>query len=213
MIVRPRLPNSLKKKQRLKILSRLLPCLVLLLFNIIVLIYFGELLKSKYEIGNIIIRIALVIAPFLICGVPFKLIDSFWSGTVSEISVEEKTATETIGGRPWPYLRHELVLTVTGDNGKKIKYKEISLGEKDPRLFVQDTGNISNVKSKYHKGEALHKYYGFSHPFAENRDGKICISCGNVNNAELRVCSFCQSELLSVTCHSPDEDDNLFPNN
>ena len=121
MIVRPRLPNSLKKKQRLKILSRLLPCLVLLLFNIIVLIYFGELLKSKYEIGNIIIRIALVIVPFLICGVPFKLIDSFWSGTVSEISVEEKTATETIGGRPWPYLRHELVLTVTGDNGKKIK--------------------------------------------------------------------------------------------
>ena len=53
----------------------------------------------------------------------------------------------------------------------------------------------------------------FSHPFAENRDGKICISCGNVNNAELRVCSFCQSELLSVTCHSPDEDDNPFPNN
>ena len=204
-ISRPRLPDSLKRKQRKKVLSRALPCLALLVFSIIVLIFFGEQLRSKYEIGNIIIRIVLVIAPFLICGVPFKLIDTFWSGTVSEISVEEKTATESIGGRPWPYMRQDLVLTITGDNGKKFKYKELSLANKDPRLFIQNGGEISDCKSKYRKGEALHKYYGFPHPFSETADEKICIICGTVNSSELRVCSFCKSELLSATCNNTDK--------
>ena len=72
---RPGLPDSLKRKQRIKVLSRVLPCLVLLIIDLILIKYLGSVLQSKYEIGKITIRIVLVIAPFVICGVPFKLID------------------------------------------------------------------------------------------------------------------------------------------
>ena len=202
---RPGLPDSLKRKQRIKVLSRVLPCLVLLIIDLILIKFLGSVLQSKYEIGKITIRIVLVIAPFVICGVPFKLIDSFWSGTVSEISVEERIGTESIGGKAWPYLRNDLVLTIIKDNGKKIKYKEFSAGTGDPRLFLPNIGEISNCKSKYRKGETLHKYYGFPHPFSETAEEKICISCGTVNNSKSHVCSFCQCELLSGTCNNSDE--------
>jgi len=199
MYSRPNLPDSLKRKQCLKIISRVLPCLFLLIVDFYIIKYWGGLFKSKYDIGNIIFKIALVIFPFIITGVPLKLFDSFWSGELSEISVEEKIGTESIGGRPWPYTKNDLILTIIMENGKKIKYKEISLAIKDPHLFVPNTGDISNYSSKYHKGDMLHKYYGFSHPFSENSDEKICIVCGNVNKSTLSACSFCQSALLSCT--------------
>ena len=198
---RPALPKSLRKKQIKRVLFRVIPCILLLGIMIVVIVVWGSELfhmpGKGYEAVQKVIYLFLLLLPFLITGVPLKLIDTSWDGTIMDVKIEESVGTYTVGGRPWPYSRQDLILKITKDNEKTVEYTVLSLGIKDkPWNNVPIVGKIEYHAEKYHVGERVHKYYGFKHLYRRSNDGKICIVCGAMNQDEETVCGLCHSELI-----------------
>lgn len=204
-ICRPSLPRSLQIKRNRNILSRVIPCVILLAICVVIITIWGEKLfhipNDDYVAIQKSFYILFLLLPFVITGVPMKLIDTSWSGTISEIKIEESVGTYSRSlGKPGLYTKHDLVLTIVKDDGKKIEYTALSLGQKNkPWQNPPVVGRIEYQAEKYHIGERVHKYYGFKYLYISpyhNNEGKVCIVCGTPNNDQDTVCGLCHSELI-----------------
>ncbi len=200
----PILPYSLKRKRRNLILCRIALCVVLFSVFLFVILACGDKLFSvpeKYEVTRSLIYLLVLLLPFVITGVPIKLIDRSWSGTVAAVDVKESVgAYKRSLGRYGIYTKHDLVLRITKDDGHEIEYTALSLGVKyKPSQEFSEVGKIEYHTSEYRVGDRVHKYYGFKYLYISNRndqDGKHCIVCGSNNNIEHKKCWSCNSELV-----------------
>ncbi len=208
----PMLPISLQRKRAKRILARVVPCVLLLLLSVTVIFVFGEVVfpyDERYDGSSldgvkIMLSIFLLLAPFVITGVPLKLIDSAWSGTVTNIDIITVTGVYTTGGgEPWPYTKNDMVLTIKKDNGKMTKYTVMSLGTR-PYSSANDTlatGKMEHHEAKFQVGDRVHKYYGYKHIYAthqDERECKYCISCGTANKLERHNCWSCNADLIKT---------------
>ncbi len=202
----PILPQSLKNKQIKHILMRVIPCAILLGIFATILILWGKTLlplREEYMVLRIVLYTVFMCIPLAITGVPFKLIDSAWSGTIAAIDVEESIGVYTSGGgKIWPYPKNSLVLTVNKDNGKTIKYIDISLGIKNsPWNHVPNVGKIEHQTAKYCIGDRVCKVYGFKYLYVfpkENSETNQCIVCGSVNKTQDANCWYCKFDLINI---------------
>ena len=204
-IGRPPLPKSLRSKRNKAILSRVIPCFILLIACVVILVLWGERLfrvpSSDFIIVQKILYVLFLLLPFVITGVPLKLIDSSWDGVIADVKVRERIGTYSRApGKPGMYTRHDLILTVIKSNGKKKKYVALSLGKADftwqnPPIV----GKIAYHVEKYPIGAHVYKYYGFKQLYlapSHDEDRKICIVCSTTNKNQDTTCGYCHSDLI-----------------
>ncbi len=208
----PMLPISLQRKCARRVLVRVIPCILLLFSFAYVLIYWGDSifpLDKRYDGSTldgvkIMLCIFVMVLPFVICGVPFKLIDSSWSGTVIQTDIVSGIGVADRGGeRPMPYHKNDLVLTVKKDNGKIIKYTVLSLDARRSQSANEniDNGKMEQQEAKFRVGDRVHKYYGFKNLYslhADERSCKYCVDCGTANKLYRKACWYCGSDLIQT---------------
>ncbi len=203
---RPALPKSLRKKRNKRMIVRILVWFVLFAFCLSVVLLWGEIVfpmpthKNFLEVRHLYYALFLLL-PFLVTGIPVRLIDRSWSGTVTAVIVEENMGTYTRSlGRPQPYRKHDLVLLIEKDNGKKTEYIPLSLGVKyKPWDDPPNVGKIAYHTEEYREGDRVHKYYGFQHLYVSHpssQQTRRCIVCGSKNEMQEHVCWYCSSELI-----------------
>ena len=194
----PSLPLSLKQKRARNFTIRIICCILLLLLFIFIIIMWGDKLfptTLKYRVGynglRILFYILLLSIPFLVTGIPFKLIDRSWSGTVTSVIVEENLKASG-AGRPRLHKSHDLILTIRTDDGKEISHTILS--------FVSpSSGKVHHHENKIVIGDRIYKYYGFKYPYVipqKHHASKICIICGAKNDVDKKCCWHCKAELL-----------------
>ena len=209
---RPSLPKSLQKKRNRNIIIRVTSCGILFALFLFAIIMWGERIfpmpqytpKSfvAVQIGCYVLFMTL---PFLITGVPMKLIDSSWSGIVSNVDVEDSVGTfDRAFGRPGTYDRQDLILTIKKDNGEVITRSALFVGERY-KLNISDhptipsAGKITDHLNDYKGGDRVYKYYGFKYLYvvpSEEEDKKRCIVCGLNNDKHRARCLNCYCDLL-----------------
>ena len=200
---RPALPLSLRKKRVRNILKRVIPCVLLFAFILAAIILRGEeIFDFPHRLAQRVVYAIFLLLPFVITGVPLKLIDQSFSGTVIAVNVTEKIGVYSRSfAKGGIYTRHDLVLTIQTDEGKKIKYTALSLGVKNRNgQFPPGLGSIEHRTEDYSVGDRVHKYYGFRALWVtpqNSDDQKYCIVCGTKNGNDDSRCWSCHSELVS----------------
>lgn len=203
---RPPLPRSLAKLRVTRILKRLGICALLLAGIIVMIELLGE---EMFAFGttnttakkNFLLMFYLI--PFLVTGVPFKLIDRSWSGTVIRIDVEPGIAYQgwaAGSGRGYMNRTNKIVLMIEKDNGAVIPYTVMSLNIKEfTHQRIGATAKVEQQESNFAIGDKVYKYYGFKHIAIEHKrviGKKHCIVCGHVSKYEKDICWNCGSEFV-----------------
>lgn len=203
----PELPDSLKKRRLCKILFRALSCFVLFAFALVSIILWGERIfpfPTQNASGLRYLCYGLfLLLPFLLTGVPLKLIDKSFSGTVRKTEIKDTIkygggGTNTGSGS---YIQSDLILTVEKDDGKVIKYNRLSFRTPLHRFPIDNPrpGNAEHHKHEFREGERIYKYYGFPYPYIAHPtlpDDKYCIVCGQKNENKESFCFSCGAELV-----------------
>ena len=208
MYNRPDLPLSLKRKRMRNILLRIVLCLFLLFVVIFVIVMWGNKLfpltlqsKAGYKGLQGLFYVILLILPFIISGVPIKLIDKSWSGMITSVKVLENLGTTPNPRNVIIFPKQDLILTIKTDAGKEIEFTVLSLANAvKPTLEVSNVGKIYYHTHEFCVGERVHKYYGYKHLFVsyeKYHQVKYCISCGSKNTLNEIACWHCGCELLS----------------
>lgn len=198
----PDLPLSLKQKRAREITMRIICCILLLLLFIFIIITWGNrlfptTLKSRmgYTGLRIMFYILLLSIPFLVTGIPLKLIDRSWCGTISSVTIEENLRASG-GGRPKLHRDYDLVLSIKTDDGKNIEKTILSFNSRDP---ATRSGKIHHQEHKINVGDRVYKYYGFKHLYIVPQkycEHKNCIVCGSKNKYDQKRCWYCDAEIL-----------------
>lgn len=205
---RPMLPKSLRKKRIHSILGRCIVCFLLLAIMIFVIIMWGNRLfpislqnQKGFKGLQITFYVFLLSLPFFISGVPLKLIDKSWQGTVTAIDVREGRDSYFLGGRLWPYTNHNLVLTIEKNDGTVFEYTAISLGVKANNCnnnYYNSGGKIYHQADDFSVGDRVYKYYGFKYLYVIHPNAQVCncIVCGAKNNNSEEKCWNCRGDII-----------------
>ena len=198
------MPKALKRKRARRIILRLLAFFALSAALFAVLYFWGESLfpfGEKHHTARKVFYTALMLLPFFICRVPFKFIDSSWSGTVVRVDVDQGVSSYLEMGQTEPYWKMRVVLTVEKSNGKLIKRTARSFGEIMRYAHIPTPGKIEYHAEEFSVGDKVHKYYLFEYLFVSNlkkADRKRCIECGSTNGLEDKNCWSCGSALIEL---------------
>ena len=208
---RPALPLSLKKKRTQRIILRSIACALLLTIFIFVIVMWGNRIfpaTQKHHLGytglKIMFYIIFLLIPFIITGIPLKLIDKSWSGTVTDIKIVEKLATTSNPRYIITFPKQDLILSIKTDAGREITQTILSLASND-RISGYEGYNISKKGNIYYHeheisvGDRVHKYYGYKHLFVSYKkphQTKFCINCGVKNTLGKQTCWHCDAEIL-----------------
>ena len=205
---RPTLPTSLKKKRIVRIVIRSTIFITLLSILIFVAIMWGNKLFptthqhiSGYKDLKIIFYTIFFTIPFIITGIPFKIIDTSWSGTVTDIKIIEKLDTTSNPKYIYTFPKQNLTLYIKTDKGKEVKYTILSLSSHaKPGYEIKKKGDIYYHEHEISIGDRVHKYYGYKHLFVSYKkpqQTKYCICCGVKNSINEINCWHCKSVLLT----------------
>ena len=120
------LPNDLKSHIRRVILKRAIPCAILLAACGILLFFLGERIFNMENVQmRILCYIVVMLIPFVVTGVPMKLIDRTYCGEVIEARVKRTVDNESYVKPTLEhmYFKNTVYLDVRLDNGKEITVK------------------------------------------------------------------------------------------
>lgn len=206
--MRPQLPKSLKQLRIRNIAFRCVSCFLLLsLFIFIIIMWGNKIFPSTldHHMGyaglRILFYVIILLIPFLITGVPLKLIDKSWGGTITAIKVKENLGTTANPRYVHVYQKEDLILTIKKDDGKEIEHTVLSLTEGNKsETNGTPKGKIFYHTHKYNVGDRAYKYYGFKYLYfvpKSYQDCRNCIRCGSQNNMQDATCWYCDAELIN----------------
>ena len=186
-----RFPKDFKQYVRRKILFRVIPCGILLLTLWILLALFGgRLFRTDNTIFRVSCYLVTMILPFAITGVPFRLLDRTYWGTVEEVRIET-TLESTSAVKPSVeslYRKNTVYLTVLLPNGKYM----------DRKVCEGRAEHGTNLEA-YQKGEHVFHLYGsrYTVVLPRGHNGPApCAVCGDQNDATDRCCRSCGHTLV-----------------
>ena len=118
---KPLLPEDIRKIVTRSVAKRVIPCIILEFILLWYVILFGEMSFKMVGIEvRILIYIALILLPFIITGVPLKLIDRSWKGEIVAINVD-MGLDRSVNGRGVREVSY-LVLEIKRDDGKTVEH-------------------------------------------------------------------------------------------
>ena len=200
------LPSDIENHIHKNIAKRIICCALLLVLCAPVIAFLctrlnaAEVVELKLRISFYIVIVALL--PFIISGVPIKLIDSTWHGEIIKIDIKEQLAFNSVGGvKGIPYTKHSVYLLVKTDNGriKKILAKEYG-SKLNNGADVPSQGKIEHHTDDFSVGDTVYHFYGLKNYYVvrTHSDAIDCVICGSQNKSENKTCYYCGHTLIKV---------------
>ncbi len=184
-------PRDLKSYCVKKILIRVILCVLLLAAFLTVILLWGDLIFNTDREGfKSSCYIGILLLPFIITGVPYKLIDSTWYGTVKRVDVKT-TADNASSVKPsleHLYLKNTVYLLVEKPNGKTI-YKKACSGH----------FRHHGLLDVYREGDTVFHLYGTNNVIIlpKPTDTTVrCPVCATPNPIENDTCFSCHRSLV-----------------
>ncbi len=185
------LPKDLRSFSIKQALKRIIPCLFLIILFGSVLIIWGErIFNNTNDVFRASGYLLIMMIPFALTGVPFKLFDRTYFGVVTDVSLittidNESSAWPTIEGA---YRKNTIYLTVELPDGRLIRKKAL-----EARV-----GSLQPIEH-YQKNDCVFHLYGSRYtvilPKSQNTR-LICAVCGTTNSTDDNVCRTCGHTLI-----------------
>lgn len=191
------IPSDIKKMVKRRVLTRLIVCSgVLALFIVFAILFGTRALRGVPPLGQIGIYIVYFLLPFLITGVPIKLLGSSWCGTLVNVEIKEKIVNRILlaqsgfGSHTSLFYMNHIYLSIKSDDKQTIK-RLVFKGESAKKEFVDF----------FHKGDEVIHVYGtkFVQKLPQKPDDHInCVVCGGVQPQDKKHCIFCGHTLRII---------------
>lgn len=185
------LPKDLQIYCRKRILKRVIPCIILIFAFATVLILWGNVIfNTNNKTFRISCYIVVMLIPFVITGVPHKLIDSTYYGTVKKIDIVTTTDNDSSvkPTREHLYLKNTIYLSIEQPDGKLI-YKKAYSGK----------ARLQQNINAYNEGNLVFHLYGTNAVVVlpDTNDRSVhCSVCGSSNDIENDQCRDCGHSLI-----------------
>ena len=185
------LPKDLKKYVIVRILNRILPCTLIFIVLGGILIEWGDVIfKTDNASFQHSCYVVVMILPFVLTGVPHKLVDRTYHGIVTKVDVvttfDNKSSVKPT--REGIYTKNIIFLTVLLDNGKTVRKKVYEGGTKTGQHL-----------STYNEGDTVFHLYGTNITIVlpDNTDTNVqCAVCGASNEKNIDKCRICEHTLI-----------------
>lgn len=185
------LPKDLQTYCKKKILKHVIPCAILIFAFAIILALWGNIIfNTNNKAFQISCYIVVMLIPFAITGVPFKLIDSTYCGIVKKVDIVTTTDNDSAvkPTREHLYLKNTICLNIEKPNGKLIYKKAYST-----------RANLQQNLNTYNEGDLVFHLYGTNRIVILpdlNESTVHCAVCGSSNNIENDKCRDCGHSLI-----------------
>lgn len=195
-----KLPRDLRMFVIKTVLKRVVPCMLLIVTFAIALIFWGDvILPVDKDIVKVIVYTMVMLVPFAVTGVPYKMIDSTWKGEVIESRIVEETSF-TKEAVPRMYGSVNVILNVKMPNGKTKEIKlQGSTFAKHVNLQFAASGNANQTEDFYSVGNHVFHLYGSNQyvvlPKAADKAVQ-CPICGIKNDKTNEKCDSCGHSLV-----------------
>ena len=185
------LPKDLKAFAMKTALKRLIPCILMLTVFAVALIFWGDVIISiDKEPVRIILYVIIMLVPFAVTGVPHKMLDRTYSGTVQKVEItttvdspyQERPTRESL------YYKNTVFLHVKQENGVVIRQKA---SEKNAKA-------AQNLEA-YKVGDKVFHLYGSTQTIVlpKEKDQLVqCAICGEANYKTESHCKLCGHTLI-----------------
>ena len=186
-----KIPYDLKRYSRNYALKRILACVVMLaLLGTALALWIDIIFSPKLVSFKILFCIVVMAVPFILTGVPFKLFDRTYCGTVERVDVETTVDSDAKSKPTWQtlYWRNIVYLTVRCEDGKLIKSKVQS-----ERVSAHHNEDL------FKAGDKVFHLYGSKYTviLPKKSDTHVeCAVCGSSNNIENDRCRNCEHTLV-----------------
>ena len=188
-----KIPYDLKAYRTRKILVRVIPCTILVAAFATVLILWGEVIfDMEYKSFKDLCYVVVMLIPFIVTGVPHKLIDSTYYGTVKQIDIETTldNSTPLTPVKCHLYWRNTIYLHIEKPNGKIVRKKAYS-----------GMARLQQHIQTYHEGDSVFHLYGTPNVIVlpGAADSHVhCAVCGDSNDSDRSVCRSCGHSLIKM---------------
>lgn len=194
---KPILPEDIQRKVVNSIIKKVFPCIVLEIIIVLYIVFWGEKSFKMVDLGvRVLIYVVLIIVPFVVTGVPLKLIDRSWKGEIVAINVNMGLVRSVNGRgvRDGSYL----VLKIKRDDGKIIDHTL--------NVFTYANAMKSNrarsefAEDDYAVGDKVYHYYGIKRLLIIHKDkSRECVICGANNPEHNDRCFNCGHSIIKKT--------------
>ena len=187
------LPKDLQIYCRNRILKRVIPCIFLISAFATILALWGNIIfntdNKEFQISCYLV---VILVPFAITGVPHKLIDTTYYGTVKKVDIVTTTDNDSSAKptREHLYLKNTIYLSVERPDGKII-YKKAYSGK----------ARLQQNINAYKEGDIVFHLYGTNTVVVlpNTNDSSVhCPVCGCSNKVENDHCRNCGHSLIKI---------------
>ena len=186
-----KIPNDLKKFARSYVVKRVVACIVMLaLLAVFLVLWIDIIFPSSLSSIKALFAIAVLSLPFVITGVPFKLFDKTYFGTVESVAVDTTVDSDAKAKptRETLYVKNTVYLSIRTTDGKTIDRKAYSSQASKKQSY-----------DMYKKGDKVFHLYGSKHtiilPIKSDSYVK-CAVCGDLNETNNDKCRNCGHTLI-----------------
>lgn len=187
------LPKDLTAYCRKKILKRLISCAILTsAFAVILILYGNVIFHTDNTAFQTLCYIIFMLIPFALTGVPHKLIDSTYYGTIKKVDIVTTVDNDSSvkPTREGSYLKNTVYLSIETLDGKLIRKKAYS-----GKVELQQNLNT------YHEGDLVFHLYGTNIVIVlpTAADTAIpCAVCGSSNRSDDGKCCNCGHSPIKI---------------
>lgn len=185
-------PESVAMYVRKRRTARIVICLVLLI-GVAAFAIFGKAVYGSWKLLNIILTFAAAIVLILaLTGVPVKLKDKSWFGTVTKVKVDTCVGFETKG-----CLKTSSSIFYKTDTQIELTVATPSGTEK--QTVWKQPCKFQAPEEKYREGDTVCLIDGTKYLYREPvrpNDRAICVVCGADNASADVKCALCGYELI-----------------
>lgn len=185
------LPKDFSVFRRKRILIRIIPCVILTALFSTALVLWGDIIfRTGNKAFQISCYIIVMLVPFAVTGVPHKLIDSTYYGTVKKVNIVT-TADNDSSVKPTRehlYLKNTVYLGIERPDGKLI-YKKAYSGK----------ASLQQNLNTYREGDIVFHLYGTNTVVVlpdATADTVNCAVCGDTNKTDSLSCRNCGHTLI-----------------
>lgn len=194
-----KIPDDVRDHIRKKTAKRIFLLILLEAVMLALIVFIGERVFERFvQFSRLLIYIVLMVVPFFITGVPFKMIDKYWEGEVIAVDVETGyTATKEAKGRL--VGENTVWLTIKKSDGtvfrEKAKSYHFQAGVYDDLPSIKP----EHFLNKYKVGSRVYHLRGLPNLVViepNNQSMITCAVCGQGNDHERKKCWSCGHTLI-----------------
>ena len=196
-----KVPRDIKHYVRMRVAMRLLACILGNAAIALILIFYKDRIAERSVSAQVLVYTIPFVLMFLATGVPLKLIDHTWCGTIENVKVKTVLAGDLNGfnHRRWENV---IEMEVRLDSGKIIRYSPL-------KGYIGGQKSLDFYTDNFKTGDKVIHVYGtrFIQRLPDEESDTInCVICGEVQSKDHVKCESCEHSLNITECQDTASD-------